>query len=207
MTTEAQFVALIPTLKLTPAEQTINALLGAKPQAQNLQQLMYSMNRAAMSPGAGQHELTLIATLGKNAGTTASTIQSVINGSIDPDGLQRAFLLNLWAAIPNQQARLQTFTLGALTNDTASADTTLTSTGKRTYRSSLFRIYMLTDPDLGTALIPNAARWISALHNNDDKSALLRLLNIRHPGMLMNYLAQTPISAFVQPTTPAGGAQ
>ncbi len=129
----------------------------------------------------------------------------MLGASTDPDGLMRAFLLNLWAAIPNTKSRIKSFSQGRLSNDGPGSDPSLTTAGKRTYRSSLFRIYMLTDPDLGTELLPNAQSWISALNNRDDKAAMLRLLKIRHPGLMVGYIAQKPMTALVQPTVATGG--
>ncbi len=207
LTTESQFVAAIPGLKLSPTETAIGALLGTSAPEPSLRELMLSKNRVAMSTGASKHFLALLATLGTSTNTNAvaNAMQGVIKASTDPDGIQRMFLLRLWSAIPSQKVRTKSFVLTALTNDTPGSDKTLTADGKRLYRSALFRIYMLTDPDLATELAPNARQWIGALSNKDDKASMMRLLTIRHPGLLVSYMSNRSITAVVQPVQQSGG--
>ncbi len=205
-TSEAQFVALLSSLKQTPLETAIAALLTGQPQGENLRQLMLSINRVPFSSGAAAHVRTLLTATSTGLGSSSanisaavSTLQSAVIESTDPDGVQRSFLIDLMVAIPGAQMRIKTYATGQLINDTPGASTTLTADGKRLFRTELFRGYMLSDPDLATDLLPFSNQILSALRNPQDKAPILREMLVRHPALLIDYLASRPAIAIARP--------
>ncbi len=204
--TEAQFVSVLSSLRLTPLEQNISALLNGKPQGENLRQLMISLNRVPFSIGAAKHVTGLLTTPTTGIGATSaninaamSTLQAAVTASTDPDGVQRSFLVEMMVAIPNSQSKLKSYSTLQLSNDTPGASSTLTANGKRLFRVELFRAYLFTNPDLATELMPFANQILAALHNPQDKAPILQELTVRHPSLLMNYLASRPAIAVARP--------
>ena len=206
---EAQFVALISTLKQTPLETSITTLLTGKPEGENLRQLMLSINRVPFSSGAAAHVQSLVSAPSTGLGSTTSnlssamsTLQSAISASTDPDGVQRSFLVDLMVAIPTAKVRIKAYAASQLSNDAPGASTSLTAAGKSLFRTELFRGYMLSDPDLASDLLPFANRILAALPNPQDKAPILRELTVRHPGLLTDYLSSKPAVSVARPSQP-----
>ncbi len=196
---ESDFIGLIPSLRLTPLEISISALL-AGPQADLLRQLMLSINRVPFSSGAAAHVKTLVTSpTGIDTAAAFKALHSAISQSTDPDGVQRSFLVDLMVSLPGVQSRLKSYAASHLLNDTAGTSTTLSSDGKRLFRTELFRAYMFSNPDLTSDLLPFANQILSALSNPQDKAPILREMTIRHPALLVDYLASKPAVAVGRP--------
>ncbi len=214
--TEAAFVALLPSLRITPAEKQITSLLATVSQASPLLELMLSINRASVSKGASAHVTTLLNAqhLGVVANRAAAfgQLKNVIcacDGSCsisgqtctDPDGNTRSFLVRMMMALPKIQSSMRSFVMSELTSDLPGlAQPPLTAPGRRLYRSELYRSYLLTSTDPGQE-VSDTGTWLSRITDQQDKASMLNMLFVAHPSLMATYIARQPAAAVMRART------
>ncbi len=220
ISTAAAFVSAIPTLRVTPAESSIVSLLathtlGDGSVADQIHQLILSLNRSDMSAGAKLLERSIFASLKTNTSRSAAVygaIWAVINalntgnGIHDSSGVEQSFLIFLSSAVPNNNARVKTSTQSALSQDIASTLPTLDAGGKTTYRLALFIAYLNTNPDPVNEVMPMVNALLSApvaQVSASCKTSILKQLFARNPGLLATYLAAKPLVAFAHGDVPS----
>jgi hypothetical protein len=199
---------IVPDSINAPAPTTPPEELSIEAAKELLSELLISVNRKDVSPGAPPRVREIGALLSTNPALTFEVVRSVLTMPLqDPMAFQRSSLLALVDYVPGIETEASRYAQTALLDSNLGLSNgsfrAMSTPTKNVYCTALYRMYMATYPSLKEALI-FTNRLLEKIPELEAKSLILSHFLEYHPGIFSEYIAQLP-AVMVDSTASANG--